>query len=358
MNTNSESDTSARPHDAVDVFVTVGTDHHAFDRLVEWVDDYVERRTATGQTVRAVCQVGTSHQARVADSMDYVKAERMAELFSSAAVVVSHGGPATIMEARQAGRRPIVVPRDPERGEHVDGHQQRFAAFLAERDQIDLATTRDEFERLLDLALSNREGAAAEIESGEVQATVERIEAMVADLLVSGERPGRRRLGRRFRRDVASSPDTGPRVMVPTSGGGHLAQCWNLMPWLSECQRSWVVFDSVAARSLLADEDTAWAYQPTTRNVKNLVRNTFLALSLYRRFRPDVIISTGAGVAVPFFWLSRVFGAVTVFVEVYDRIDSATLTGRLVRPVTDLVVVQWSEQQQLYRDSVIAGPLL
>ncbi len=46
-----------------------------------------------------------------------------------------------------------------------------------------------------------------------------------------------------------------------------------------------------------------------------------------------------------------------MYLEVYDRIDSATMTGRLCRPVTDLFLVQWPEQQQLYRDTVTAGPV-
>ena len=52
------------------------------------------------------------------------------ELFRRAAVVVSHGGPSTVMDARMATRLPIVVPRDPAHGEHVDHHQMRFGAHL------------------------------------------------------------------------------------------------------------------------------------------------------------------------------------------------------------------------------------
>ena len=64
-----------------------------------------------------------------------------------------------------------------------------------------------------------------------------------------------------------------------------------------------------------------------------------------------MIVSDGAGVAVPFFWLGRLFGARTVYLEVYDRIDSATMTGRLVGPTTDLFLVQWDEQLASYPDA-------
>lgn len=69
--------------------------------------------------------------------------------------------------------------------------------------------------------------------------------------------------------------------------------------------------------------------------------------------RPDVVVSTGAGVAFPFFVLARLLGIPTVYIEAYDRVGSARLTGRLCRPVTDLFCVQWPEEQRLYPGAVV-----
>src|ERR1700741_5326433 len=92
-------------------------------------------------------------------------------------------------------------------------------------------------------------------------------------------------------------------VLLVGSSGGHLTQLWALRPWWSSGSRTGVTFDTPDATSLLADEQTIWAYHPTTRNVVNLVRNAWLAWSTLRRVRPDVVVSTGAGVALPFFVL-------------------------------------------------------
>jgi hypothetical protein len=54
-----------------------------------------------------------------------------------------------------------------------------------------------------------------------------------------------------------------------------------------------------------------------------------------RKEKPDLIISSGAAVAVPFFWLGKLFGAKTMYIEVFDRIDKSTLSGKLVYPVAD-----------------------
>jgi beta-1,4-N-acetylglucosaminyltransferase len=151
---------------------------------------------------------------------------------------------------------------------------------------------------------------------------------------------------------------TGAPVLLVCSNGGHLAQLLRLEPWWRQHQRMWVTFQKTDAVSQLDGETIVWAYHPTTRNVVNLARNAILCARLLNRVRPSVIVSTGAAVAFPFFIAGRLLGIPTVFIEVYDRVDSTTLTGRLCRPLANLFLVQWPEQLQLYRGAQLIGPLL
>lgn len=128
--------------------------------------------------------------------------------------------------------------------------------------------------------------------------------------------------------------------------------------WWSEHERWWTTFRTPDAESALIGEQVFWAFHPTTRNAMNAVRNGWLATHVLRQVRPDVVISTGAGVALPFFLIAKSMGIPTVFVEVYDRLDSRTLTGRLCRPFSTLYCVQWEEQLALYPDAEVIGPLL
>jgi UDP-N-acetylglucosamine:LPS N-acetylglucosamine transferase len=148
------------------------------------------------------------------------------------------------------------------------------------------------------------------------------------------------------------------RVMLVCSSGGHLVQLHTLKPWWQRHDRLWVTFEKLDSESLLAGERVAWAHHPTTRNLRNLARNLGLAWRLLREFRPDVVVSSGAGVAFPFFLLARVLGHRTVYVEVYDRIDTATVTGRLCYPLSDLFLLQWQEQRRNYPKGVVIGSLL
>jgi UDP-N-acetylglucosamine:LPS N-acetylglucosamine transferase len=148
------------------------------------------------------------------------------------------------------------------------------------------------------------------------------------------------------------------RVLLVGSSGGHLAQLLALAPLWRQDRRVWVTFDTVDATSLLADETVVWAHHPTTRNLPNLARNARLARRVIRDFAPDVVVSTGAAVAYPFFLAARAKRIPTVYIEVWDRVESTTITGRLCRPVSTLFCVQWTEQQTLYKDSVVVGSLL
>jgi UDP-N-acetylglucosamine:LPS N-acetylglucosamine transferase len=148
------------------------------------------------------------------------------------------------------------------------------------------------------------------------------------------------------------------RLLLVSSSGGHLSQLHALEPWWGQHERLWVTFPKDDARTLLDGERVIAAHHPTTRNIPNAFRNFRLARDVFDDYRPDVVVSTGAGVAVPFFLAARHFGARTVYVEVYDRIDSPTMTGRMCYPLADLFLLQWAEQQRFYPRGKVIGPLL
>jgi UDP-N-acetylglucosamine:LPS N-acetylglucosamine transferase len=123
-------------------------------------------------------------------------------------------------------------------------------------------------------------------------------------------------------------------------------------------EQRWVMMRTPDAESKLAGEHVTWGYTPTTRNLPNLFRNRLLAGKVLRDFRPDLVVSTGAALAVPFFALARRYRARTIYVEVIDRISTRTLTGRLVYPFTDAFLVQWPDQVRLYPESQVIGPVI
>ena len=111
------------------ITVLVGTDCHPFGRIIDWADKWAQANPSD----RVIVQHGHSSPPRIAAGRDFVSPKELATLLQESEIVVLHGGPATISGARRAGHLPLVFPRDPLYGEHVDDHQQRFARWSAER---------------------------------------------------------------------------------------------------------------------------------------------------------------------------------------------------------------------------------
>lgn len=165
------------------VLVTVGTDHHPFDRLVRWVDEWFA--ALRPGTARCVMQTGTSRPPRHAEWRTYLGYAELGEHMRQAAAVVCHGGPATIMDARRAGRRPIVVPRQPRLGEHVDDHQRRFARRMQPTGHIVLAEDRAALRRLLDEVVTDPTSHLLGAHGHAGDAAVRRFAELVSRLVVA-----------------------------------------------------------------------------------------------------------------------------------------------------------------------------
>ena len=144
------------------------------------------------------------------------------------------------------------------------------------------------------------------------------------------------------------------RVGLVCSTGGHLAQLFQLREWWSWHDRFWVTFDRPDARELLAGERVYFGVGPTNRHVGNVLRNFGLAGRILDAEGPDVLVSNGAGIGLSFF--ARAWGRVPlVFLEVPDRLDLPSLTGRIAHRLADRMVLTNAVQRRLYPDGIVLG---
>jgi beta-1,4-N-acetylglucosaminyltransferase len=140
-----------------------------------------------------------------------------------------------------------------------------------------------------------------------------------------------------------------------SSGGGHLSQLIELCAdWPVDCQH-WITFDSTQARAVLADRRVTFAHGPTNRSLPRLCQNLVLAWRLMRRYRPSTLVTTGAGLAVPFCYVARLLGCRVVYVECLSRVSEPSLTGRLVEPVAHEFFVQWPQLAPRYHRARYVG---
>jgi UDP-N-acetylglucosamine:LPS N-acetylglucosamine transferase len=131
------------------------------------------------------------------------------------------------------------------------------------------------------------------------------------------------------------------KALLVCSPGGHLLQMLCLEPAWGDLRRTWVTLEAPDSEHLLEEERVVLAQGPTNRSLRALLANLRLAWRVVRRERPDVILSTGAALALPFFLVGKLFGARLIYVESLTRTGALSLTGRLVYPLADAFFVQW-----------------
>jgi len=163
------------------IFITVGACDLPFDRLVRAVNDLC---VTEGLDEPIIAQVG--HSMEPAQQIEYERflpLDKMYEYADKARIIVSQGGPGSIMLALARGKIPIVVPRQHKFGEMVDNHQVLFAEKLAAERKILLVM---DTAALPDIVLNYDEKIADfSISARDIQQKAETFAARVEDTILS-----------------------------------------------------------------------------------------------------------------------------------------------------------------------------
>lgn len=116
------------------IFVTVGTHEQQFDRLIKEIDNLKSKGIIKEEVFIQLgyCQYIPQH-CTYEKMLGY---DEMRNKMEKSHIIITHGGPATIIMAWQYGKIPIVVPRQPQFDEHVDEHQIWFCKRLEEQKKI------------------------------------------------------------------------------------------------------------------------------------------------------------------------------------------------------------------------------
>ena len=140
------------------------------------------------------------------------------------------------------------------------------------------------------------------------------------------------------------------KVLLISSTGGHFQALQKLETFWGKHECCWVTFKTPSTQNILeaSNKKVYWAYSPTNRNIPNLIRNFGLAWQVINKESPDLVLSTGAGVAVPFIILAKFRGIKTAFIESFTRVQELSLSARLVLPFVDALYVQWEQLQIKY----------
>ena len=147
------------------------------------------------------------------------------------------------------------------------------------------------------------------------------------------------------------------KICFIASSGGHFEQLMMLRP-LMEKYNSFVVTEKT--NYYVANNDLHFYYlKQVNRHEVNfipyMIINTIKTINIFVKERPDVVISTGALATIPRCGLAKLFRKKIIFIESFAKVNSPTLTGKLVYKFADQFYVQWEDMKEFYPDAICKG---
>lgn len=129
------------------------------------------------------------------------------------------------------------------------------------------------------------------------------------------------------------------KVCITCSHGGHLTEILQIMDSFQGHETFFITYESVRSDSI-----------KNKYTIKNIGKNPLKFLiclptifNVLRREKPDVVVSTGAEIAIPVFYIARLLGIRTIFIESVCRVSNLSMTGKLIYPASNVFLVQWEQ---------------
>ena len=148
------------------------------------------------------------------------------------------------------------------------------------------------------------------------------------------------------------------KICLAASAGGHSTQMLRLAKsW--QGHDTFCVTTTEVVREKLQEHGKTYVVGECNRNHPLLVLKVFMrCCGIIFRERPDVVISTGAAAGCLVCLLGKMLGARIVWIDSITNIDRMSLSGRIVRPIADLTLVQWPHLQQQYKGIEYIGAVI
>jgi len=144
------------------------------------------------------------------------------------------------------------------------------------------------------------------------------------------------------------------KIALVCSHGGHLTEMLELREAFDGHETFLVSYESRRTKEL-----GAYTMRNIGRNPLLMLIAFIKSIILFLKERPAVAVSTGAEIALPAFWAAKLMGAKTIFIESVCRINSPSISGRLVYCISDRFFVQWPQTLKYYgKKAIYEGGLI
>jgi beta-1,4-N-acetylglucosaminyltransferase len=154
---------------------------------------------------------------------------------------------------------------------------------------------------------------------------------------------------------IKNNPPKRLKVCLAFSPGGHCQQALQILDAFEDCEVFYASNYSITTKDLKGIYFLKEASTPRRAlELKCMISNMIISLKMLLKEQPDVIVTTGAQVAMPICYLSKLlFAKKIIFIESFCRVTSRSLTGKVIYPISDIFLVQWESLLRLYGKKAI-----
>lgn len=147
------------------------------------------------------------------------------------------------------------------------------------------------------------------------------------------------------------------KICFIASTGGHFEQLM-MMKDLMQKYDSFIVTERTDYNALNNKEKVYYLMQVNRSEITfifKMIYNFFATLKIFLKENPDFVISTGALATIPMCLIAKLFRKKVIFIESFAKINSPTLTGKLIYKFADQFYVQWEEMLEFYPNAIYKG---
>ena len=146
------------------------------------------------------------------------------------------------------------------------------------------------------------------------------------------------------------------KICLACSAGGHLSEMLQLKEFYSKYDHFFVTFKRADSESLAQKEKVLFVELPA-RNPVATIKCFFQSISILRKEKPDLIVSTGADAGLVVCVAAKLLGKKIVFIESFCRPLKPGISGRIAYMFADLFIYQWKELEKYYPRGIYGGSI-
>ena len=144
------------------------------------------------------------------------------------------------------------------------------------------------------------------------------------------------------------------KICLACSSGGHLSEMMELKEVYGRYNHFFVTYRSADTIELAEKEKVHFLVNPRRHPILTIL-NILQSFKRFIKEKPDIVLTTGAGVALPMCYIAKLYRKKIIFIESFCRVEKPSLFGRLIYPIANLTIVQWEPLLEYYKKAEYGG---